>query len=87
MTLKELLSRKLVKRGISQKDIDAIIALLKPQANEAIQKMVPNANIRWDLPGEDPKMANLMWPLLKDVALEWIDENKSKTYNRSLLED
>jgi len=74
MTTQQRLYSMLTDRGLSDKQVDEVMELAKPE----FDKVADQYDITYDRPSDEypDVIYNILFMLIKPITLKWIEENK-----------
>jgi hypothetical protein len=83
MTVRNVLEKMLVDKGMFESQAKEVIDLSIPKLNE----LVGGYQIKMDLPSNhyDEQFYNILYGIIKPIALTWIDNNKPMAWFREMF--
>ncbi|MFC1721947.1 hypothetical protein ACFL0Z_03465 [Patescibacteria group bacterium] len=89
MTIEERLKQMLIGAGMRDEDAEKVMLTAKPELEKLPIFAGIIANKTWNgLAKGYPEMVfNSLWYRLKEIALEWVQQNKPETWYRPIFEN
>ena len=84
ITVRDFFTGRLEENGMFENEAKEVLELAIPK----VEEMVPGYNITWDRPKNEYPEAiyTIMWNVIKEVALEWIEENAPEAWYKAMFQ-